>query len=135
MVDLALRGRNSRDPRISRRVWVRFALVAMLLCPLMGGVGQVAPASQPGSTRPPLGPDVLGPPDPMGGPNPRRLEHMREDDRHKRLLSDTTKLLELTTELKNEVDKSSKDELSLDVVRKAAEIEKLAHDVKERMKN
>jgi hypothetical protein len=33
------------------------------------------------------------------------------------------------------VDKSTKDTLSLDVVKKADEIEKLAHSVKEKMKN
>jgi hypothetical protein len=44
-------------------------------------------------------------------------------------------LLALTTELKSDVDKANKDELSLDVMRKAAEIEKLAHDVQNRMKN
>ena len=57
------------------------------------------------------------------------------DERHKKLQEDTAKLLALSTELKAEVDKTTKDELSLDVVRKAGEIEKLAHDVKERMKN
>ncbi len=44
------------------------------------------------------------------------------------------KLLSLANELKADVDKSSKDTLSLDVVRKADEIEKLAHSVKEKMK-
>ena len=57
------------------------------------------------------------------------------DDRHKRLENDASKLLALTTELKSDVDKANKDELSLDVMRKAAEIEKLAHDVQSRMKN
>ena len=40
----------------------------------------------------------------------------------------------LANELKSQVDKSNKDTLSLDVVRKADEIEKLAHSVKEKMK-
>ena len=71
----------------------------------------------------------------MAGINARKLEHMREDERHKRLVADTAKLIELTNELKTDVDKATKDELSLDVVRKAAEIEKLARDVKERMKS
>ena len=55
-------------------------------------------------------------------------------DRQKKLVEDTTKLLALANELKVAVDKSNKDTLSLDVVRKADEIEKLAHSVKERMK-
>lgn len=77
-------------------------------------------------------------PDPLAGPSPMdpaRLQKMREDERRKRLQSDTTKLVELSNQLKEEVDKTSKDELSLSVVRKAAEIEKLAHDVRERMKS
>lgn len=57
------------------------------------------------------------------------------DARHKRLEDDASKLLSLSTELKSDVDKTNQDELSLDVVRKAAEIEKLAHDVQSRMKN
>lgn len=57
------------------------------------------------------------------------------DDRHKKLVMDVDKLISLSNELKTDVDKASKDELSLDVIRKAQEIEKLAHDVQGRMKN
>ncbi len=39
-------------------------------------------------------------------------------------------ILKLATELKAEVDKSSKDQLSVPVVRKAGEIEQLAHKVR-----
>jgi hypothetical protein len=49
-------------------------------------------------------------------------------------VEDTVKLLEMANELKAAVDKSNKDTLSLDVVRKADAIEKLAHSVKEGMK-
>ena len=73
-------------------------------------------------------------PNPMAATNAARLEHLREDERRKRLLSDTEKLVQLSTELKADVEKTSKDELSVEVVRKAAELEKLAHDVKERMR-
>ena len=130
--------------RRERQPWVSLALGTLLLCPLGGSSGQVAPPSQPGSLppasqsgsgRPSFGSEPLGMPDPASGLNPRKLEHMREDERRKRLMADTTRLVELTNELKTEIDKASKDELSLDVVRKAAEIEKLAHDVKERMKS
>jgi hypothetical protein len=58
----------------------------------------------------------------------------RNMERQKQLVDDTAKLVSLVNELKDEVDKSTKDELSLEVVRKADEIEKLAHNVKERMK-
>lgn len=73
------------------------------------------------------------------GPLHERMEEQRRDalndSRHKRLEADVEKLLALTNELKTDVDKANKDELSMDVVRKAQEIEKLAHDVQSRMKN
>jgi hypothetical protein len=55
-------------------------------------------------------------------------------ERKKQIADESAMLLKLATELKAEVDKTSKDTLSLDVIRKADEIEKLAHDVKEKMK-
>lgn len=54
-------------------------------------------------------------------------------ERKKEIAADTAKLLKLATELKAEVDKTNKDTLNLKVVRKADEIEKLAHGVKEKM--
>jgi hypothetical protein len=50
------------------------------------------------------------------------------------LKNDTDKLLRLTVELKQYVDKSDENVLSIDVVKKADEIEKLAKSVKEKMK-
>jgi nitric oxide reductase activation protein len=55
-------------------------------------------------------------------------------ERKKELSDDSTKLLTLAMALKVEVDKTNKDMLSLNVIRKADEIEKLAHNVKEKMK-
>lgn len=55
-------------------------------------------------------------------------------ERKKQLSDDSAKLLTLAMALKAEVDKTNKDTLSLNVIRKADEIEKLAHDVKEKMK-
>jgi hypothetical protein len=55
-------------------------------------------------------------------------------ERKKQIADDTSKLLELATQLKAEVDKTSKDTLSLNVIKKAGSIEKLAHGVKEKMK-
>ncbi len=56
------------------------------------------------------------------------------NDRQKKIAADSAKLLELATELKTDVDKTTKDQMSMDVIRKADEIEKLAHDLKQRMK-
>jgi hypothetical protein len=59
---------------------------------------------------------------------------MRIAERQKQLVADTDKLLSLTTALKEQVNESNKDVLSLDMIKKAEEIEKLAHSVKERIK-
>jgi hypothetical protein len=55
-------------------------------------------------------------------------------ERRKQIADDSARLLKLATDLKSEVDKTTKDTLSLNVIRKADEIEKLAHNVKEKMK-
>jgi hypothetical protein len=73
-------------------------------------------------------------PDPMDPHRADQQEKLRNNDRQKRLVADTDKLLALATDLKAQVDKSNKDTLSVDVIKKAEEIEKLAHSVKERMK-
>lgn len=52
----------------------------------------------------------------------------------KQLADDTAKLESLANELKAELDKSGKDTLSLSVIRKADQIEKLAHKVRSEMK-
>jgi len=56
------------------------------------------------------------------------------EERQQEIQKDTEKLLELATELKHEVDKSSENTLSLDVIKKAEQIEKLAKEVKDKMK-
>ena len=55
-------------------------------------------------------------------------------ERQAALKADTDKLLKLATELKASVDKSNENTLSIDVLKKAEEIEKLAHSVKDKMK-
>lgn len=54
-------------------------------------------------------------------------------ERKRQITADSARLLKLATDLKIEVDKTGKDELSIFVIRKAEEIEKLAHGVKEKM--
>lgn len=55
-------------------------------------------------------------------------------ERQAQLQRDTDNLLKLANELKQSVEKSNENTLSLDVVKKAEEIEKLAHSVREKMK-
>ena len=54
-------------------------------------------------------------------------------ERRKQIADESAILLKLATDLKAEVDKTTKDTLSLNVIRKADQIEKLAHNVKEQM--
>jgi hypothetical protein len=50
--------------------------------------------------------------------------------RKQQIADDSAKLLKLATDLKTEVDKSDKDTLSITVIRKAGEIEKLARSAR-----
>lgn len=58
-----------------------------------------------------------------------------KEARQAQLVADTKKLYELAEELRVEVAKTNKDTLSLTVVKKAAEVEKLAKSIKERMRS
>jgi hypothetical protein len=53
-------------------------------------------------------------------------------ERKKQLAEQSKALLQMATELKSEVDKTNKDTLSMQVIRKAEELEKLAHSVRAR---
>jgi hypothetical protein len=63
----------------------------------------------------------------------RRLKEANKK-RQEEIKQDTVKLFQLATELKDAVDKTDENMLSLDVVKKADEVEKLAKKVKEKMK-
>jgi gas vesicle protein len=63
-----------------------------------------------------------------------RMSRAANKKRQQDIRNDTDKLFQLATELKAAVDKTNENLLSLDVVRKAEEVEKLAKKVKEKMK-
>jgi hypothetical protein len=90
--------------------------------------------SQPRPGFPGSGRNSTEPPSPLDGSRAEQQEKARSTDRQKRLVADTDKLLALATDLKQQVDKTNQNILSVDVIKKADEIEKLAHSVKERMK-
>jgi len=87
---------------------------------------------------PRLGPNPGIAPDTAEDENRAKLEKdiakKANRERQAQLQRDTDNLLKLANELKQSVDKSNENTLSLDVVKKAEEIEKLAHSVKEKMK-
>ncbi len=58
----------------------------------------------------------------------------RNKERQEKLKQDTDKLLQLATELKEYVDKTNENILSIEVIKKTDEIEKLAKSVREKMK-
>jgi hypothetical protein len=63
-----------------------------------------------------------------------KMEKLRQKQRFEDMKRDSQKLLDLATELKQYVDKSGENVLSVEVVRKAEEMEKLAHQVKNNMR-
>lgn len=128
------------------RAAVMGGLTLLVGAGLIGNTGMVRAQKAGDATMPspsipgvPPSPGVLPSEDPMPGPVFGRTEEERRnainDSRHKRLEEDVAKLQELTNELKTDLDKADKDQLSMDVIHKASEIEKLAHDVQSRMKN
>ena len=132
---------------ISKIVRVGTVSAAVLVVVLGAGLGSgngVVEAQKNSNPKPPPtlqnGPSMLDQPsviptDPMRAHiDEERLKAMN-DDRHKKLALDVDRLLALSNELKTDLDKANKDELSVTVIRKAAEIERLAHDVQSRMKN
>jgi hypothetical protein len=64
----------------------------------------------------------------------QRNRVLQQKQRFEEMQRDTNKLLELATELKQSVDQSGEHVLSMEVVRKAQEIEKLARRVKDHMR-
>jgi hypothetical protein len=114
---------------------VRNCLALCLLSCVLFVTGAAAQMQDPGG---------LQPQDPQFGrekprdPMEEKMEHQREKalnkQRQTNLQKDTDRLLKLATELKEYVDKTNEHTMSLDVIKKADEIEKLAKSVKEKMK-
>ena len=88
----------------------------------------------PQKASPPYGAPSSHPEDEARSRLEKDMEKRRNLARQEQIKRDSDKLLQLATELKSYVDKSNENVLSLDVVKKAEEIEKYAHSVKEKMK-
>jgi len=63
----------------------------------------------------------------------KHIAKQRNQERFAKIKKDTDQLLELATQLKKSVDQASEETLSLEVVRKAEQIEKLAKQVRQKM--
>jgi hypothetical protein len=112
-------------------------LLAMVIAAL--GVPRAQAQAPPVATYP----TMPGPPPPFGdlssdkdaGAMATKMARERNVLRQKAIVDETNQLLDLAKQLKEAVDKSDKDELSLDVIRKAEQIEKLSRDVKAKMRD
>lgn len=71
-------------------------------------------------------------------PEEKQIERDRvkalNKERQERLKADTDKLLQLATQLKEYVDKTNENILSVEVIRKADEIDRLAKSIREKMR-
>jgi len=131
-----VRGAKQRFAQLAR-------VVAVVIIAAAGAMR--AQPSPPSGSQP--RPDKIGLATPINQPpdaNAQMAEHehlVRDQDfkganeeRRKQIVDDSARLLKMAAELKAEVEKMNKDTLSLDVIRKADDIERLAHGVKQKMK-
>jgi hypothetical protein len=119
-------------PKLARvGVCALWVMLAGLGAESMAAFGQQRPGFPQTPAKPATGIDN----DISGGSSPEMEKLLRSQnaDRQKSLVSDTNKLLRLTNELNAEIARTSPDALSDAELRKLAEIEKLAHSVKEKM--
>ena len=108
--------------------------VFLLLLPV--GHAQVPSSKQnpPSSSQAPGHPTISSDADELRQRQAQELAKKANLERQAALKKDTDKLLKLAVELKDYVDRSNENVLSVDVLKKADEIEKLAHSVKDKMK-
>jgi hypothetical protein len=118
----------------------RWAAILLMLAGLETIHAQVTPPPllPPQQQRPPTMPGARTQDD-EDNPAARQMAEQqalrRNNQRQQQIVNDTAKLLQLAQELKEEVEKSTKNTLSLSVVKKAEEIEKLAKTVREKMRD
>lgn len=133
-------GKASPNSRPGSRAWSRMVLAVLGLVAIAGLAQQNQQSPQQPQTPQVAGPDraweagsklAIPMPDPQS-PSPNF--DAVNIERRRQIADDSVRLLKLATDLKVEVDKTTKDTLSLGVIRKADEIERLAHEVKEKMK-
>ena len=101
-----------------------------------GALAAQAPAQAPPAKSEPEGAPAQAPPQAAqpeaATPNPAASPAGAAENGGSQVAADCASLLKLATDLKAEVDKTTKDELSMSVVRKAGEIEQLAHKVRKK---
>ncbi len=127
-------GWSRRADRFSR-MGLKLALVLALA---FGPAGRSQSGSGPGMGQPPLRPQFPGhqgmsPPDDYETVMGQKRLVALNAERQKKMVADADKLLKLAQELNDAVAASNTGTLTPEQLHKVAEIEKLAHSVKERM--
>jgi hypothetical protein len=120
---------------------VKSAIIVWLLLVTFATVPAAIGAAAQNDNPPQQGPPPFMQPQQRPSPADEARERMEKDmakkanqQRWDQLKRDTDNLLKLSTQLKEYVDKANENTLSLDVIKKAEEIEKLAHSVKDKMR-
>lgn len=123
-----------------RRPWLRIALGCLASAALLGAASPRQSAPSQNVDKPYQSPETARPADKSA---PSQVQQIQTNqghpdqpisDRKRQITDESARLLELARQLKSEVDKTDKDTLSINVIRKAETIEKLAKGVKEKMK-
>jgi hypothetical protein len=107
---------------------VKLVTIAGLILMMFGASFAATPA-------PAVTPQVETRQDPAQKEMQERMAREANKKRQQDIREETDKLFQLATELKAAVDKTNENLLSLDVIHKAEEVEKLAKKVKEKMKD
>jgi hypothetical protein len=121
----------------SARAWRSAVAVCLMVFAALGASHELTSQD---ASRPVRSPEASRPPDinALVAMNEQQSKKASVEaanvERRREIGEDSTKLLKLATDLKTELDKTTKDTLSLGVIRKADEIERLAHSVREKMK-
>jgi methionyl-tRNA synthetase len=111
-----------------------FALLLVWATPVKSWTGPVEQEHSFATAQIPV-PNQAGPPEDEATAKMKKdMLKMANKQRQADLKRDTEKLLQLATELKKYVDKTNENVMSLEVIKKAEEIEKLARSVKEKMR-
>jgi type VI protein secretion system component VasF len=121
----------------SRSLWV-FALGCILALVVAMSVGLIKTQAQEAFPLPAINPPgAKAPPESQaastpaaGQPNKPQAAPTAADAQKQEISNQCADLLQMATDLKKAVDKSSADTLSVTVVRKASDIEQLAHKVR-----
>ncbi len=130
--ELVLKGAGRIAMLLRAKCSIFSAAVIFVVLAGAAGYGQVMGPPADAST--PSGQQRREAEDPWTLQQKKELAKKQNELRQQEIKKDTDQLLELATELKQYVDKTNSDILSMDVIKKAEQIEKLAKSVKERMK-